>query len=92
MSEVEGKNLVCDVCGRTVFLKYVKTEEYDGGFTKIRRYEDKPDGWGSMLVWKYRTLCPSCNERMQEALLACVSGISCAGTSSNLPDDAEVTR
>ena len=23
MSEVEGKLLVCDVCGKTVFLKYV---------------------------------------------------------------------
>ena len=81
MSEVEGKNLVCDVCGRTVFLKYVKTEEYDGGFTKVRRYEDKPDGWQTWHVANviHSTLCPSCNERMQEALLACVNGIKGGG-------------
>lgn len=79
MSEVEGKNLVCDVCGRTVFLKYVKTDEYDGGFTKIRRYEDKPAGWNSMLVWKYRTLCPSCAERIGAAIDAVISEIKGGG-------------
>lgn len=69
MAETEGKLLTCDLCGATVFLKYVG----DG----IRKYEDIPDGWGSWHVGSIvnSTFCPSCNERMQKALLACVSGI-----------------
>ena len=77
MAETEGKLLTCDLCGKTVFLKYVETKAYDGGYTRVRRYEDKPDGWQ---VWHVSNvinsmLCPSCNERMQEALLACVRKI-----------------
>lgn len=77
MAETEGKLLTCDLCGATVFLKYVGDGEADGGFTKWRRYEDRPDGWQTWHVTDviHSTLCPSCNERMQEALLACVSGI-----------------
>ena len=77
MSEVEGKLLTCDPCGATVFLKYLETKQYDGGFTKERRYEDRPAGWQTWNVAGviHSTLCPSCNERMQEALLACVNGI-----------------
>lgn len=77
MAEVEGKLLTCDLCGETVFLKYVETKQYDGGFTRIRKYEDIPDGWGSWHVGDiiHSFLCPDCNQRMQEALLACVSGI-----------------
>ena len=69
MAEVEGKLLTCDLCGETVLLKYVG----DG----IRKYEDIPDGWGSWHVGDiiHSFLCPDCNQRMQEALLACVSVI-----------------
>lgn len=73
MSEVEGKLLVCDVCGKTVFLKYVGDGERDGGFTRWRKYEDKPEGWG---VWYgLGTLCPSCNERIKIAVRGTVSEI-----------------
>lgn len=77
MSEVEGKLLTCDLCGEAVFLKYLETKQYDGGFTKERRYEDRPDGWQTWHVANviHSTLCPSCNERMQKALLACVNEI-----------------
>lgn len=77
MSEIEGKLLTCDLCGETVFLKYVETKDYDGGFTKARVYEDRPDGWQTWIVTNviHNTLCPSCNKRMQEALLACVNEI-----------------
>ena len=47
MATIEGENLVCDVCGRTVFLKYIETKEYDGGYTMVRVYEEKPEGWTS---------------------------------------------
>ena len=77
MAETEGKLLTCDLCGATVFLKYVGDGEADGGLTKWRRYEDRPDGWQTWHVTDviHSTLCPSCNERMQEALLACVGKI-----------------
>ncbi len=77
MAEVEGKLLTCDLCGETVFLRYIETEDYDGGFTRVRKHENKPDGWQTWHVSNVicSTLCPSCNERMQDALLACISGI-----------------
>lgn len=69
MAETEGKLLTCDLCGKTVFLKYVN----DG----IRKHEDPPEGWGYWHVSNVinSMLCPSCNERMQEALLVCVREI-----------------
>lgn len=77
MAEQEGKTLTCDLCGATVFLKYIDTKEYDGGFTRVRRYEDRPEGWQTWHVGNFihSTLCPSCNERMQEALLGCIGKI-----------------
>lgn len=69
MTQAEGKTLTCDLCGKSVLLKYVG----DG----IRKYEDIPDGWGSWHVGDiiHSFLCPDCNQRMQEALLACVGKI-----------------
>ncbi len=69
MTAIEGKMLTCDLCGETVFLKHVN----DG----IREHEDPPEGWGYWHVGNVinSTLCPSCNERMQEALLACIGKI-----------------
>lgn len=77
MAETEGKMLTCDLCGATVFLKYVGDGKADGGFTKWRKYEDIPDGWGSWHVGDiiHSFLCPDCNQRMQDALLACISEI-----------------
>lgn len=66
MATIEGENLVCDVCGRTVFLKYIETKEYDGGFTHLRHYEDKPEGWTyTHLLKRTVDLCPSCAERIK---------------------------
>ncbi len=69
MSSTQGKTLTCDLCGSSVFLKCVN----DG----IRKREDPPEGWGYWHVGNViqSTLCPNCNERMQDALLACVNGI-----------------
>lgn len=73
MSEVEGKLLTCDVCGETVFLKYVGDGESDGGFTRRRKYEDRPEGWGMFDV--YGMLCPSCSDAIWSAVRAKVSEI-----------------
>lgn len=38
IDEVENNTVYlvkkCIKCGETIFLKYIQTEEYDGGFTK----------------------------------------------------------
>lgn len=73
MSEVEGKLLTCDVCGKTVFLKYVGDGETDGGFTRWRKYEDKPEGWS--VSYGFGTLCPSCAKRIRTAIDNAVSEI-----------------
>ena len=66
MATIEGENLVCDVCGRTVFLKYIETKEYDGGYTMVRVYEEKPEGWTYTHLFKRTVdLCPSCAERIR---------------------------
>jgi hypothetical protein len=77
VAEEEGKLVTCDLCGATVFLRCVETREYDGGFSRVRTFEKKPDGWQTWHVSNVisSTLCPSCNERMQEALLACIGRI-----------------
>ena len=69
MAETEGKLLTCDLCGATALLKYVN----DG----IRKHEDPPEGWGHWHVGNviHSMLCPSCNQRMQDALLDCIGKI-----------------
>ncbi len=63
IDEVENNTVYlvkkCIKCGETIFLKYIRTEEYDGGFTKKPKFENPPEGW------KYSTelgsiLCPKC--------------------------------
>jgi len=73
VSEVEGKLLCCDVCGKTVFLKYVGDGEGDGGFTRWRKYEDRPEGWGRFAT--FSMLCPSCFKRIRTAIDSAVSEI-----------------
>lgn len=74
MTAVEGKMLTCDMCGKSIFLKFVGEKEADGGFTKWREYENA-DGWTSLRFGKinFGNLCQSCNERLQNALLKCAS-------------------
>lgn len=76
MTAVEGKMLTCDMCGKTIFLKFVGEREADGGFTKWREYENA-DGWTNPHFGKINlgNLCPSCNERLQNALLKTINEI-----------------
>lgn len=76
MAEIEGKLLTCDVCGESVFLKYVETKDYDGGFTHLRTFEKKPEGWTYINPFKHEVqLCPSCAERIKAAIESAVSKI-----------------
>lgn len=76
MAETEGKLLTCDLCGATVFLKYIETKDYDGGFTRLRTFEKKPAGWTFIHAFKYNVqLCPSCAKRIEAAIESVVSEI-----------------
>lgn len=67
MAEQIGKLLTCDRCSRTVFLKYNGTEHLDGGFTKVDKFENKPDGWKHTCDLRM-DLCPKCNEALHKFL------------------------
>lgn len=67
MAEVKGLLKTCDRCGTMAFLKHIRTDSLDGGYTERDIYEAAPAGWGSYKVdGEYRTLCPACAERWEE--------------------------
>lgn len=61
MSELIGKLLICERCGEKAFSKYVKTEEFDAGYTRVNEFEKIP-GWDRAPKENddYGTLCPTC--------------------------------
>lgn len=72
MSEIEGKVRVCDVCGDEVFLKYLGTDEYDGGFTKVRKHETA-DGWHNIRAFGVNgDVCPSCYNYLSDVVAEAV--------------------
>lgn len=75
MADQKGLLKTCDRCGAQVFLKYTGTDTLDGGYTKLDKFEDAPDGWGCCKVGReYRTLCPACAERWGEIGIAFMAG------------------
>ena len=67
MSHQLGKLLHCDRpgCMAEVFLEYTKTEELDGGFTKIDHFAKKPEGWTTAHELNAQTFARSVAESMQ---------------------------
>lgn len=81
MAEIKGKLLTCDRCGEQIFLKHIKTDALDGGFTKREIYEETPEGWYSRnvskdFVGKYAFLCPECNRQCGKLLTDFMGGRS----------------
>lgn len=72
MSSKKGIIETCDRCGISTFRKYLKTEDYDGGFTKLDNFEALPNGWHRYnepnIDDKYNTvtLCPKCSSQYIE--------------------------
>ena len=58
MSTTFGKMLKCNRCGKERFLKYIKQDDLDGGYTKYDVYEDYPKEW--LYETETGDLCDEC--------------------------------
>jgi hypothetical protein len=57
--EVKGKMIHCTRCDNTTFLKYIRTEDRDGGFSSSYDvYEKLPEEW--LYETEFGYLCPIC--------------------------------
>lgn len=76
MTAIEGKMLTCDVCGKSIFLRFIGEREADGGYTKWREYENA-DGWTSIHVGEISlgNVCPKCGELLQNAMTEIINEI-----------------
>lgn len=66
MAKVNGRLITCDRCGKSIFVKAIRDEERDGGFTRWTVFEDA-EGWGYEHF--IGNLCPECTkeyERLKE--------------------------
>lgn len=68
MAEMNGKLLICDRCGKQIFLRTTGEGETDGGYTRWNKFEPAPDGWDLASVpecpgAKYGSIrvCPECH-------------------------------
>lgn len=66
MSERIVKLIVCDRCRFECGLDYVGTDYLDGGFTKVNKFMEPPEGW------KHHQdtglLCPACNAKYDKLI------------------------
>jgi hypothetical protein len=58
MAKVNGRLVTCDRCGKSIFVKAIRDEERDGGFTRWTIFEDA-EGWDYECFMG--DLCPECN-------------------------------
>ena len=58
MSEIKGKLISCDRCGKEQFVKFIGTDYLDGGYSKSDTYEPLPEDW--LWLSQIGNLCPDC--------------------------------
>lgn len=75
MAEVKGMMLICDRCSNSVFLKTIGDGEADGGYTRWNKFEDPPEGWGSVCIptknkidYTHIRVCPSCRKQWMKVV------------------------
>ena len=74
--QTEGKQYICDRCGKANFVKYKEDVVRDGGYTRTRIYE-KPDGWTTECINNvYVDLCPECTKEYTEMTNEFLKGMS----------------
>lgn len=72
--ELIGKQLTCDRCGHTIFLKVTEEVKHEDGSVAYFKYEKEPEGWcnarylGSLCnvdsLHSIDNLCPVCHEEL----------------------------
>ena len=69
MKEQIGKICCCDRCGKEIFLKYIGTESFAGGFARESYFDKFPPTWKhySLDGESYR-LCDECSSALDEFL------------------------
>lgn len=66
---------VCGLCGKEVYEKLLNTDELDGGYTRINKFEDSgfEDTCIIMCLAKRHewdmTLCPDCQEKVKQIVI-----------------------
>lgn len=66
MSKQKGELVVCDRCGKELFLKYIGEKELDGGFSRSDRFEPLPNDW--LDVYEIGYLCPHCTNTFKDLI------------------------
>lgn len=63
MATKNGRMIICDRCGETVFCECTGEGERDGGYTRWNTFEEPPEGWDTTRdCEKVFNVCPSCNK------------------------------
>lgn len=71
MTVTKGKQITCDICGKTVFLKFIEKGYADGGYTTYDTYEEKPKGWGTLSYPNrrgYLEICDECSAYIEKTI------------------------
>lgn len=70
--EANGRMLQCDRCGKTLFLKWIGEDVFDGGYTRRDKFEAPPEGWECVNRYFHkhdlRKLCPDCSKEYEAVL------------------------
>ena len=67
MAEKLGKKVICDRCGKDIFLAFVGTKSFDGNYTKTQEFEKLPDDWSFSHDLNMR-LCGTCSRKLKDLL------------------------
>lgn len=67
----KGAVVTCDRCGNKTFVRYTGTDEFDGGWTLVDRFEKPPEGWEEIIfnykdLYQHKFFCPTCSQLFHE--------------------------
>ena len=72
MSEVKGKLVTCNRCGKTHFKKFIENVSADGGYSSYDRYEELPSEW--LYETQFGHLCDTCANEFRYWITSFMNG------------------